>query len=91
MATLSEGLAWPSGLLYRLRAQAGFSANKDLRGSLRMTHETYDENDARMNDIVAADEVSPSLGRQLANGISGLLILLATGVTIVLLVLWKSP
>lgn len=56
-----------------------------------MTHETYDENDARMNDIVAADEVSPGLGRQLANGFSGLLILLATGVAIVLLVLWKSP
>lgn len=58
-----------------------------------MTHQAYDDRrePARLNDILTEDELHPAWGRQVINGISGLLVLLVTGVAIVLLVLWKSP
>lgn len=57
-----------------------------------MTQETYrDEDGNRLQDILAADETRTGLVRQVINGVSGLLLLLLTGLVIVLLVLWKSP
>ncbi|WEK03198.1 MAG: hypothetical protein P0Y65_13415 [Candidatus Devosia phytovorans] len=58
-----------------------------------MTHQTYSRNrDAtRFADIIARDERNPTLGRQVMNGIGGLLALLALGVLIVMIVLFKSP
>lgn len=58
-----------------------------------MTHQAYQDRrePTRLADIIAADEVHPTLGRQVLNGLSGLLVLLVTGVLIVALVLWKSP
>jgi hypothetical protein len=58
-----------------------------------MTHQPYEDRrePTRLTDIMAADEVHPTLGRQVLNGLSGLLVLLVTGVVIVALVLWKSP
>ncbi|UJW85132.1 hypothetical protein [Devosia sp. SL43] len=58
-----------------------------------MTHQPYDDRrePARLSDIIAADEAHPTLGKQVLNGLSGLLVLLVTGVVIVLMVLWKSP
>lgn len=57
-----------------------------------MTQETMDGQDQRrLSDIVAADEAQPGIGRQMMNGIGGLMALLITGVLLVLLVLWKSP
>lgn len=58
-----------------------------------MTHQPYDDrrDGPRLADIVAADEAHPSIGRQVVNGISGMLVLMFTGIVILLLVLWKSP
>lgn len=57
-----------------------------------MTHQPYeDQRDRRIADIIAADEVHPGFARQVMNGLSGLLVLLVTGVVVVALVLWKSP
>ena len=58
-----------------------------------MTHQPYEDRrePTRLADIIAADEVHPTLGRQIINGFSGLLVLMVTGVLIVALVLWKSP
>jgi hypothetical protein len=58
-----------------------------------MTHQAYEDQrePSRLADIIAADEVHPTLGRQIINGFSGLLVLMVTGVLIVALVLWKSP
>lgn len=58
-----------------------------------MTHLPYeDRREANeLTDIVAADEARPGIGKQLLNGVGGLLVLLITGIVIVLLVLWKSP
>ena len=58
-----------------------------------MTHQAYQDRrePTRLADIIAADEVHPTLGRQVLNGLGGLLVLLVTGVVIVALVLWKSP
>jgi hypothetical protein len=58
-----------------------------------MTHQPYDDRrePADFSDILAADEIRPSLGRQLRNGLGGLVVLMLTGVVIVLMVLWKSP
>lgn len=58
-----------------------------------MTHQAFEDQrePARLADIIAADEVHPTLGRQIVNGVSGMLVLLVTGVVIVLMVLWKSP
>lgn len=58
-----------------------------------MTHQPYENQrePSRLADIIAADEVHPTLGRQIINGFSGLLVLMVTGVLIVALVLWKSP
>ena len=58
-----------------------------------MTHQLYDgrREPARLADIMAADERNPTLGKQVMNGISGMLVLMVTGVLILLLVLWKSP
>ncbi|SEQ62440.1 hypothetical protein SAMN05428969_3739 [Devosia sp. YR412] len=58
-----------------------------------MTHQPYDERrePRRLADIIARDERNPTFGKQVLNGISGLLVLMVTGVLIVLLVLWKSP
>ena len=64
---------------------------KDLRGAFDMTHQPFeDQREARIADIVAADEVHPGFARQVMNGLSGLLVLLVTGVIVVALVLWKS-
>jgi hypothetical protein len=58
-----------------------------------MTHQPYEDRRMapRLTDIVAADEANPSIGRQIMNGITGVMVLMLTGVLIVLLVLWKSP
>ncbi|MET3926607.1 hypothetical protein [Devosia sp. 2618] len=58
-----------------------------------MAHLPYDDQRgaSRLDDIIAADEAHPTLGKQMLNGLGGLVVLLATGVVIVLLVLWKSP
>lgn len=58
-----------------------------------MTHQPYDDRreGVQLADILTSEESNPTLGRQMINGISGLLMLLVTGVVIVLLVLWKSP
>lgn len=58
-----------------------------------MAHQPYDEQreTTRLADIIARDEQNPTLGKQVMNGIGGLLVLMLTGVVIVLLVLWKSP
>ena len=58
-----------------------------------MTHQSYENRrePTRLADIIAADEVHPTLGRQVLNGLGGLLVLMVTGVVIVALVLWKSP
>jgi hypothetical protein len=58
-----------------------------------MTHQPYDDRrePARLSDIIAADEAHPGVGRQVMNGLGGLLVLMITGVVVVLLVLWKSP
>ncbi len=58
-----------------------------------MTHQPYEDRrePARLSDIISAEELHPTLGRQVMNGLGGLLLLLITGVVIVALVLWKSP
>ncbi|KFC68416.1 hypothetical protein FF80_01856 [Devosia sp. LC5] len=45
----------------------------------------------KLSDIIAADEATPSLGRQVFNGVTGTLVLLVTGILVLLVVLWKSP
>ena len=58
-----------------------------------MTHQPYEDRrePIRLADIIAADEAHPTFARQVVTGLSGLLVLLVTGVLIVALVLWKSP
>ena len=58
-----------------------------------MVHQPYDaqRENRRLADIIAADEAHPSIGRQIRNGIGGVLVLMLTGMVILLLVLWKSP
>jgi hypothetical protein len=58
-----------------------------------MTHQTLDEHGAERgyHDIVAADEVDRSLGRQLVTGVGGMLALLGIGLVVLLVVLWKAP
>jgi len=58
-----------------------------------MTHQPYEDRrePTRLADIIAADEVHPTLGRQVLNGLGGLLVLLVTGMVVLALVLWKSP
>lgn len=58
-----------------------------------MTHQPFDDRrePALLSDIIAADEAHPTFGRQVMNGLGGLLVLMITGVVVVLLVLWKSP
>ncbi|MEO8684019.1 MAG: hypothetical protein ABI414_04170 [Devosia sp.] len=58
-----------------------------------MTHQTLDEHGAKRGyrDIVAADEANHSLGRQLVTGVGGMLALLAIGLVVLLVVLWKAP
>jgi hypothetical protein len=57
-----------------------------------MTQEAYDNQERdRLKDIMAVDETRTGILRQIVNGVSGLLLLLVTGLVIVLLVLWKSP
>ena len=58
-----------------------------------MTHQPYEDRrePTRLSDIISAEELHPTLGRQVMNGLGGLLLLLITGVVIVALVLWKSP
>jgi|GEM_PF-2180293 len=48
-----------------------------------MTHQPYDTQRTLTPE--------PGWGRQVMNGIGGLIALMVTGVVIVLLVLWKSP
>ena len=58
-----------------------------------MTHQPYEDRreSTRLSDIISAEELHPTLGRQVINGLGGLLLLLITGVGVVALVLWKSP
>ncbi len=58
-----------------------------------MTHQPFEDRrePTRLSDIISADEVHPTLGQQIRNGLGGLVVLLVTGVLIVALVLWKSP
>jgi hypothetical protein len=57
-----------------------------------MTQEAYDTRERdRLKDTMAVDETRTGILRQIVNGVSGLLLLLVTGLVIVLLVLWKSP
>jgi hypothetical protein len=57
-----------------------------------MTQEAYDNQERDgLKDIMAVDETRTGILRQIVNGVSGLLLLLVTGLVIVLLVLWKSP
>ena len=58
-----------------------------------MTHQPYEDRreSTRLSDIISAEELHPTLGRQVINGLGGLLLLLITGVVVVALVLWKSP
>ena len=57
-----------------------------------MTHQMMNGDDKhRLIDIVAADEKHTSFGQQVLNGLTGLLVLLVTGIVVVMLVLWKSP
>ena len=58
-----------------------------------MTHQTLDGHGAKRGyrDIVAADEANRSLGRQFVTGVSGMLALLAIGLVVLLVVLWKAP
>jgi len=58
-----------------------------------MTHQPYEDRRelTRLADIIAADGARPSIGRQIRNGIGGVLVLMLTGMVILLLVLWKSP
>ena len=58
-----------------------------------MTHQTLEEHGAKRGyrDIVAADEVNRSIGRQLVTGVGGMLGLLAIGLVVLLVVLWKAP
>ncbi|QQR35936.1 hypothetical protein JI749_16610 [Devosia oryziradicis] len=58
-----------------------------------MTHQPYEDRreSTRLSDIISAEELHPTFGRQVMNGLGGLLLLLITGVVIVALVLWKSP
>ena len=67
--------------------------SKSIRGELEMTHQPFEDRrePTRLADIISADEVHPTFGQQVRNGLSGLVVLLVTGVLIVALVLWKSP
>ena len=58
-----------------------------------MTHQIIDDRKASrvLADIVAADEVHPSIARQVFNGFTGTLVLLLTGIVILIMVLWKAP
>ena len=57
-----------------------------------MTQENFESRRrAEIRDILAADETRTSIVRQVINGVSGLLLLLVAGLSVVLLVLWKSP
>ena len=58
-----------------------------------MTHQPYEDSrePTRLSDIISSDEAHPTFGRQVLNGLGGLLVLMVTGVLIVALVLWKSP
>lgn len=58
-----------------------------------MTHQVHEEagSPARLAEIIARDETNPGIGRQMLNGLGGLLLLLGAGIVVVLLVLWKAP
>ena len=58
-----------------------------------MIHDTYDKSAVpeRFSDIVASDERRPSIGHRIISGITGVMLLLATGLIILLLVLWGTP
>jgi hypothetical protein len=56
-----------------------------------MTHDPFESKRAELSDIVAVDETRTGILRQIVNGVSGLLLLLVTGLVVVLLVLWKAP
>lgn len=55
-----------------------------------MTHQDIErrEQDRGFTDIVATDEVTPSIARQIAGGLGGMCLLLLTGIVILLVVLW---
>jgi len=58
-----------------------------------MTHQPYDRSreTTRFSDIIARNETHVPLGKQVLNGLGGMVALLIIGVMIVLVVLWKSP
>jgi hypothetical protein len=58
-----------------------------------MTHQPFEDRReaVQLADIVSTDEGHPTFAKQVMNGLSGLVLLLVTGVIIVALVLWKSP
>lgn len=57
-----------------------------------MMQQTADEHDAKRGyqDILAADEVHRSFGRQVATSAGGLLALLGIGIVVLIVVLWKA-
>ena len=57
-----------------------------------MMQQTVDEHGGKRGyqDIVAADEVHRSFGRQLATSAGGLLALLGIGIVVLIVVLWKA-
>ncbi|HUH76022.1 MAG TPA: hypothetical protein VLZ53_01510 [Devosia sp.] len=90
MATLLAGVIGAARIRYRAWFKHGSS---DLNPETQMIHDTYDKSaePKRFSDIVTNDEQRPSIGRQIINGITGMLLLLVTGLIILLLVLWKTP
>lgn len=56
-----------------------------------MTLQTMDDDERALHDIVAADEAHKSLARQVVTGLGGMIGLLAIGLLVLLVVLWKAP
>ncbi len=90
MATLLAGVIGAARIRYRTWFKHGPS---DLNPETQMIHDTYDKSAVpeRFSDIVASDERRPSIGHRIISGITGVVLLLATGLIILLLVLWGTP
>ena len=70
------------------------STQDSARGEgLIMTHQALDEHRTERghSTIVASHEGHRSLGRQLVTSVGGMLALLAIGLVVLLVVLWKAP
>ena len=74
--------------LFQRTLQAGRS---QVEEGPQMTQHIYERKRGQFKDIVAADEARTGILRQIVKGVGGLLLLLAAGLVIVLLVLWRSP